>query len=107
MTPNGLTMIAVQLAMGAALGFLLFALQPLYQATIADHSPPGDRGLSYGYTYLVSFGIGAAGAAVAGFLLSVVTTDGTFLALAAFPALGSLLAITLSRRDRSNRRAEA
>jgi len=95
------------LLVSGLLGFLLFALQPLYQATIADHSPPGDRGLSYGYTYLVSFGIGAAGAAVAGFLLSVVTTDGTFLALAAFPALGSLLAITLSRRDRSNRRAEA
>jgi len=95
------------LLVSGLLGFLLFALQPLYQATIADHSPPGDRGLSYGYTYLVSFGIGAAGAAVAGFLLSVVTTDGTFLALAAFPALGSLLAIALSRRDRSNRRAEA
>ena len=89
------------LLVSALLGFLLFALQPLYQATIADHSPPGDRGLSYGYTYLMSFGIGAAGAAIAGFLLSVVTTDGTFLALAVFPALGSLFAITLSRRDRS------
>ena len=90
------------LVVSALLGFLLFALQPLYQATIADHSPPGDRGLSYGYTYLMSFGIGATGAAIAGFLLSVTTTDGTFLALALFPALGSLFAITLSRRDRSN-----
>lgn len=91
------------LIVSALLGFFLFALQPLYQATIADHSPPGDRGLSYGYTYLMSFGIGAAGAAIAGLLLSVTTTDGTFLALAVFPALGSLFAITLSRRDRTRK----
>lgn len=95
---GGLTTLLI---VSALLGFLLFALQPLYQATIADHSPPGDRGLSYGYTYLMSFGIGAAGAAIAGFLLSVVATNGTFLALAVFPALGSLFAITLARRDRS------
>lgn len=94
------------LVVSGLLGFFLFALQPLYQATIADHSPPGDRGLSYGYTYLTSFGIGAAGAAIAGFLLSVVTTDGTFLALAVFPALGSLFALVLSRRDRSTQRAD-
>ena len=98
--------VATLLVVSGLLGFFLFALQPLYQATIADHSPPGDRGLSYGYTYLMSFGIGAAGAAIAGFLLSVVTADGTFLALAVFPALGSLFAIALSRRDRSTQRPE-
>ena len=98
--------VATLLVVSGLLGFLLFALQPLYQATIADHSPPGDRGLSYGYTYLTSFGIGAAGAAIAGFLLSVVTTDWTFLALAVFPALGSLFALALGRRDRSTGRAE-
>jgi len=99
--------IGTLLVVSGLLGFLLFALQPLYQATIADHSPPGDRGLSYGYTYLMSFGIGAAGAAIAGFLLSVVTTDGTFLALAVFPALGSLFALALNRRDRSTQRADS
>ena len=82
----------------AALGFLLFALQPLYQATIAEYSPPDDRGLSYGYTYLTSFGIGAGGAAVAGVLLSVFDVGGTFVALAAFPVLGAVLALVLDRR---------
>ncbi len=90
--------VAALLLVSGLLGFLLFALQPLYQAMIADHSPPGDRGLSYGYTYLVSFGIGAAGAAVAGGLLAVVTADITFLALAAFPVLGGLFAVALGRR---------
>jgi len=85
------------LAISATLGFLLFAVQPLYQAAIAEYSPPDGRGLSYGFTYLANFGVGAAGAALAGVLLSAVGTDGTFLALAAFPALGAGLALTLSR----------
>jgi MFS family permease len=85
------------LGLSAALGFVLFAVQPLYQATIAEYSPPDDRGLSYGFTYLANFGIGAAGAALAGVLLSVVGTDGTFLTLAAFPVVGAGLALALSR----------
>ncbi|MBV0925530.1 MFS transporter [Halomicroarcula limicola] len=83
------------LAISALLGFALFTLQPIYQASIAEYSPPGDRGLSYGYTYLTNFGVGAAGAAIAGYLLSTVGADGTFLGLAAFPALGFVFAATL------------
>jgi MFS family permease len=89
--------LAPLLAVSAALGLLLFALQPLYQATIAEYSPPDDRGLSYGYTYLASFGVGATGAAVSGVLLSAVGVGGTFLAFAAFPAVGALLAFGVYR----------
>ena len=85
------------LAISAVLGFLLFSLQPLYQATIAEHSPPGDRGLSYGYTYLCSFGVGAAGAAISGYLLSAVGVDRTFLGLAVFPLVGLGVALALWR----------
>lgn len=92
--------LASLLLISAIFGFLLFALQPLYQATIAEYSPPGDRGLSYGYTYLVSFGIGAAGASIAGYLLSVVDVHGTFLALASIPVLGALFSVALYRSDR-------
>ena len=95
--PAAETGLVTLLAASAVLGFLLFALQPLYQATIAEYSPPDDRGLSYGYTYLASFGIGATGAAIAGFLLSTVGTDGTFLALAVFPATGAVLALSMAR----------
>lgn len=55
--------------MSAVLGFSLFVVQPLYQATVAEYTPPDARGLSYGYTYLAVFGVGAAGAALAGGLL--------------------------------------
>ncbi|ADD06082.1 major facilitator superfamily transport protein [Natrialba magadii ATCC 43099] len=85
------------LLIGSVLGFLLFSLQPMYQATIAEYSPPGERGLSYGYTYLGVFGVGAAGAAIAGFLLSIGSIWQTFAALAVFPATGAVLAIVLRR----------
>jgi len=95
------------LLVSGLLGFLLFALQPLYQATIANNSPPDGRGLSYGYTYLASFGIGALGAAISGYLLSVVAINGTFLALALFPTVGCLFAIALYRRGTSTSTTES
>jgi MFS family permease len=33
---------------GVLLGFFLFTVQPLYQSAVADLTPPGTRGLSYG-----------------------------------------------------------
>ncbi|ELY92642.1 MFS transporter [Natrialba taiwanensis] len=91
------------LLIGSLLGFLLFSLQPMYQATIAEYSPPGDRGLSYGYTYLCVFGIGAAGAAIAGALLSLISVWQTFALLAVFPTTGALLSVVLSKTgDRRN-----
>ncbi|WP_281195188.1 MFS transporter [Halorubrum sp. F4] len=83
------------IAMSAVFGFVLFSIQPLYQAAIAVYSPPDGRGLSYGYTYLANFGVGAAGAAIAGYLLGVTTVRGTFLALALVPAAGAVVALVL------------
>lgn len=85
------------LAVSGLLGFLLFALQPLYQSVIADQSPPGSRGLSYGYTYFISFGIGASGAALSGYLLSVAAPERTFLLLALIPVLGAVFSLLLRR----------
>ncbi|MFC5278321.1 MFS transporter [Halorubrum rubrum] len=82
-------------AISAVFGFVLFSIQPLYQAAIAVYSPPDGRGLSYGYTYLANFGIGAAGAALAGFLLDATTVGRTFLLLALVPAAGATVALTL------------
>ncbi|QSG10345.1 MFS transporter [Halapricum desulfuricans] len=87
------------LAVSVLLGLFLFALQPLYQATVATYTPPDGRGLSYGYTYLVSFGVGATGATIAGYLLSTLGMGGTFLVLAVFPALGGGFALALYRWD--------
>jgi len=88
------------LAVSVALGFALFAMQPLTQATIAKYSPPEHRGLSFGYTYLAIFGIGALGASVTGAALTYGSPSTLFLLLAGFSGLGLALAVSLVVRDR-------
>lgn len=51
------------------LGFTLFAIEPFYQEAVAVFTPAESRGLSYGYTYLGMFGLGALSISIGGFLL--------------------------------------
>ena len=85
------------LAFGAVFGATLFAAQPLYQATVADSTPAGTRGLSYGFTYLGSFGVGAFGGAVAGVVLTYADATTLFAVLAGFAAVASVLGVVLVR----------
>ncbi|MFC3476505.1 MFS transporter [Halobacterium litoreum] len=86
------------LAVGALLGFALFVVQPLYQATVAVYTPAGTRGLSYGYTYLGVFGVGALGAAIAGGILQYADAPTLFAVLAGFAVVASGTAAWLSSR---------
>ena len=80
-------------------GILLFGEQPLMQATVAEASPPETRGLTYGYTYLGAFGIGAVGAALTGTFLAVSSRSGLFATLAAVAAAASVVGIRVYRRE--------
>ncbi len=91
------------LVVGAVLGCALFLVQPLYQATVAEYSPAGTRGLSYGFTYLGVFGVGALGGAIAGGLLTYATPAVLFATLAGFGAVGSGVGLYLLRRRRGRR----
>jgi MFS family permease len=86
------------LAVSVLLGFALFAVQPLSQATIAKYSLPEARGLSFGYTYLAIFGIGALGAAVVGTVLTYASPAAMFALLAGFSMTAGLVALVLVRR---------
>lgn len=86
------------LAISAVLGFALFVVQPLYQATVAEYTPPDARGLSYGYTYLAVFGIGALGATLAGALLQYAGPPLLFGVLAGVALLGAGLSGWLAVR---------
>jgi MFS family permease len=90
---------AALLAVSAGLGFFLFLVQPLYQATVADYTPPDARGLSYGYTYLAIFGVGALGAALAGGLLHVAGPPLLFGVLAGLALAGAGLGAWLAVRQ--------
>ncbi|MDS0294823.1 MFS transporter [Halogeometricum luteum] len=87
------------LAFGAVLGFFLFVIQPFYQATVAEYTPAGTRGLSYGYTYLGVFGVGALGGALAGAILTYATPAALFATLAGIAAAGAGFGLYLARRS--------
>jgi predicted MFS family arabinose efflux permease len=77
------------------LGFVLFAAQPFYQATVAEYTPADARGLSYGFTYLGVFGVGALGGVLAGGLLAYADRTALFLALGGVAAVGLALGAAL------------
>jgi len=88
------------LVLTALLGFFAFSVQPFYQASVAEYTPPGTRGLSYGFTYLGVFGVGALGAVLAGTMLTYFSATWLFLVLASLAAIASGLGGYLVRRGR-------
>ena len=92
------------LVASAVLGFFLFLVQPLYQATVAEYTPARARGLSYGFTYLGVFGVGAMGAPLAGWILDAASADVLFYLLAGVAAAASLLSAWLMVRAGHHRR---
>ena len=89
------------LGASVALGFALFAMQPLSQATIAKYSRPERRGLSFGYTYLAIFGIGALGASLAGAALTYGSPAAVFVLLAGLELVALTMAVLLLARGNS------
>ncbi|WP_373325162.1 MFS transporter [Halomicrobium urmianum] len=86
------------LAFGAVLGVALFGVQPVEQATVAEYTPADTRGLSYGFTYLGVFGVGALGATVAGTALAVAGPPALFGVLAVLAAAAATVGVVLLRR---------
>ncbi|MUW13700.1 MFS transporter [Halorubrum sp. CBA1125] len=85
------------MALGTVLGMFLFLVQPMYQATVAEYTPTGTRGLSYGFTYLGVFGVGALGGGVAGAILAYADMAVLFLTLAGFATVALTLGLYLAR----------
>ncbi|WP_331233691.1 MFS transporter [Natronorarus salvus] len=88
------------LAVALLLGVALFTIQPLQQATVAAYSPSSVRGLSFGYTFLAIFGIGALGAGLAGAVLTYADVAALFVVLAGIAATGATLTVVLRRLTR-------
>ncbi|WP_424019938.1 MFS transporter [Halorientalis pallida] len=86
------------LVVSALLGFFLFFVQPFYQASVAEYTPAGTRGLSYGFTYLGVFGVGALGATLAGTMLTFFAPQQLFLVLAGLAVVAAGLGAYLVTR---------
>ncbi|SDQ64905.1 MFS transporter [Natronobacterium texcoconense] len=92
--------LAATLLACAALGFFVYLEVPIHQALIGTYAPADAHGLSFGYTYLGAFGIGAAGASIAGIVLTYGGTGLLFLVLTVFPTVGLLLGGYLAVKTR-------
>lgn len=82
----------------ALLGFFVYVAAPVYQAKIAETVASDTHGLSYGFTYLGMFGIGAIGAAAAGTVLTYASTTILFVGLGTLAAVAALLSAFLAVR---------
>jgi MFS family permease len=71
----------------------------MYQAAVAEYTPAGTRGLSYGYTYLGVFGVGALGAGIAGFVLELFDPTALFVVLCGFAVIAAVFGGLLSVRS--------
>ncbi|MDQ2051590.1 MFS transporter [Natronolimnohabitans sp. A-GB9] len=91
---SNMGLVAILLYCGV-LGFALFAIEPFYQEAVAVYTPPDTRGLSYGYTYLGMFGLGAISIAIGGYLLDHTTTAAFFGVLSVIALLGAAIALKL------------
>ena len=80
---------------GGVLGVVLFFIQPLTQATVAEFTPPSARGVSYGFSYFGTFGVGAIGGLLAGVVLTSASVPALFGVLAVLAVGGLGLAVLL------------
>lgn len=87
------------LAVSGLLGFFVFMEAPINQEVISKYVPAEVRGLSFGYTYVAVFGVGALGSAVAGFVLTRAGPALLFLVLAVFAIAAVSLGVYLVRRS--------
>jgi len=79
------------------IGFFVYGTAPVYQVVVAENAGDAVQGLSYGFTYLAMFGVGALGASLAGFVLTHATSAALFFVLAGIAGLGGLAVLLLTR----------
>jgi MFS family permease len=90
---SGLALVATS----AAFVFFNFSAQPVYNGLIAEYSPQGAMGRSYGVSFFAAFGLGSAAATFAGFFAQRWGTGSVFLSLAAFALLVMGLTLVIWR----------
>ena len=90
------------LMLSAVFGFILFYIQPFYQAAVAEYTPSAARGISYGFTYLGDFGFGALAASGAGAVLTYSSATVLFAVLAVLAIIGGGFSTYLLSQRGSN-----
>ena len=90
---GGLALVAAS----AAFVFFNFSGQPVYNGLIAEYTPQGAMGRSYGISFFAAFGLGSGAASFAGFFAQRWGTGSVFLSLAGFALLVMSLTLVIWR----------
>ena len=90
---SGLALVAAS----AAFVFFNFSGQPVYNGLIAEYTPQGAMGRSYGISFFAAFGLGSAAASFAGFFAQRWGTGSVFLSLAGFALIVMSLTVVIWR----------
>jgi predicted MFS family arabinose efflux permease len=88
---------ALLVVVASAFVFFYFANQPVFTGLIADYSPPGAIGRSYGISFFAGFGLGSLGGVIAGALVGTWGTEAAFLGLTVFMLLVVGMSVLLWR----------
>ncbi len=87
--------------------FFYFANQPVFTGMIADYTPAGALGRSYGFSFFAGFGLGGTGGVIAGVFVERWDTGAAFLGLSAFLVMTLLLSVVIwlisERRSRTTK----
>jgi len=90
---GGLALVAVS----AVFVFFNFSGQPVYNGLIAEYTPQGAMGRSYGISFFAAFGLGSVAASFAGFFAERWGTGSVFVSLAGFALLVMGLSLVIWR----------
>ena len=85
------------LAFGVILGLVHFASQPIGNALIAEYTTSANRGLGYGISFFLSFGLGSFAAGIGGSLAESNGVQVVFPFIAIFMGCAFLLALYLRK----------
>lgn len=85
------------LASAICLGVTQFAFQPVGNSLIADYTKSPARGLAYGVSFFISFGVGSVGEPIGGFLAVHYGVERLFLLMAVALAVAFLLSVYLKK----------
>ncbi|MFQ6676585.1 MAG: MFS transporter [Fidelibacterota bacterium] len=82
---------------GVLLGIVHFSFQPVGNSLVAEFTAPASRGMGYGVSFFLSFGIGAVGSGVGGNLATSYGVGMVFPFVAGWMALAFILSLFLKR----------
>ena len=87
----------VLVGIAGVLGAVNFMFQPINNSLLADVSPSDQRGIIYGFSAGISFGIGSLSGIVGGYLGEILSINYIFPSMAVFLVPAVMFAILLKK----------